>query len=193
VSNDNELYTEPLLGYRIWSMATSPISLTGIVYTSVKWTPKGPTHATCMRRTRANFSTTTKETNKCEHPPEMKCNDGMFAFYDLERMKSSGLPFTHTFFAVRGSVQGWGKIILHEDGYRAEYAQPIAIIDETEETIKKWVPQAAAFLEPRLEFDDAYKMRRNRVKLVAQNYGLPIIPEDDIEEFSRNYGAMPQV
>jgi hypothetical protein len=189
--SDGEFYTEPLIGYRIWSIGTSPICLTGIVYTSVKWDRGGPTHAKCMKAERSKFPGHSKDVKytACNHPPEYKCNDGLFAFYDFDRLRTSGLPFTHTFMAVRGTVQGWGKVILHEDGYRAEYAQPIALIEETEDTMNKWVPQAFSFVQSKISFEEAFNMRKSRVELVAENYGIPVIPEDDIEEYSRQYGA----
>ncbi len=193
--SSDEFYTEPLLGWRIWSMGTNPVALTGVVYTSVKWEKNKPTHAICMRAERSKYGGKARNNEyiPCVHPPEYRCNDGMFAFYNCETMKTSGLPFTHTLLAVRGTVQGWGKVILHEDGYRAEYAQPIALIDETDETISKWIPQAFSFYEPKIPAEEAFKIRKQRVKLIASNYGIPVIPEDDIEEYSRQYGAMPQV
>lgn len=192
----DELYTEPIIGYRVWNVPSEPLSLSGTVYTSFKWNEDSPTEAICMRSKHSMHiaEAAGKPHYECKRPPELKCNDGLFGFYTLETMKISGLPFTHSLNAVRGVCQGWGKVILHEEGYRAQFSQPIALLDETPDDLEKWIPQAYMFAyKPSKPINELFKLRNAKVKLVAEIYNIPIIPENDIEAYASQYGEMPNL
>lgn len=195
-----ETYSEPILGWRTWSLSTTvPISLTGMVYTSCRWNNCEPTHAICMKSRRVTPLAYMPDRSvpivePCKHPPDMSCNDGFFGFYDLIKLRTVGMfSFAPTLKAVRGCFQAWGGIILHEDGFRAEWAEPVALIEETPESIKDWNSAYSQLLlsEKYGSDEQVFEARRGRVDALAKRYKIPIVPLEDIEEYSKQYGSPP--
>lgn len=190
-----EFYAEPIVGFRTWGMGGVPLRLTGVVYTSGVWKPQEPTTAICMKmRAYSKFMhpyLQPKWKGPCDCAPTWECNDGFFGFYTFDLLNKSGLPFTHSMKAVRGTFQAWGKIILHEFGFRAENVEPIAVIDETKETIAKWMPMA--FTTDIKTKNEAFNQRRERITYLCNNYNIPLVPVEDIGEYSMQYGSLPQL
>jgi hypothetical protein len=67
--------------------------------------------------------------------PESRCHCGVYAFHSIDQL----MPMLHEpFFTgpvlgpVLGEVSLWGKIVVHQDGYRARYAYPRRLwVDES--------------------------------------------------------------
>jgi len=189
-----EFYTEPIVGFRAWGISGVPIRLTGVVYTSGIWKPKEPTQAICMKMRGSKFAHPYLQqaslVEPCDIAPNIVCNDGFFGFYTIDLLNKSGMPFTHSLKAVRGTFQAWGKIILHEHGFRAEYVEPIAIVHETRETIIKWMPMAFLSSEKK---EEAFNQRNERLNYLSRHYNIPVIPIEEIEGYSSQYGTLPQL
>jgi hypothetical protein len=66
---------------------------------------------------------------KAHSAPVSKCACGLYAYRDLSSLnadKNSHIDFTEP-NEVRGVVSLWGRVIVHGFGYRAEYAQVVAL------------------------------------------------------------------
>jgi len=87
--------------------------------------------ARCVRQYAISFTT---------HPsraPAVCCSCGLYGFHDfrdcvrrllevdLDKQWLLGLPPRTTVRLIVGRVAGWGKVIEHEQGFRAQYARPM--------------------------------------------------------------------
>jgi hypothetical protein len=102
----------PIVGYRFWGILKDgtliPIGDLG----HDKWT-YGVNHSYCY---------------DSECPGMENCECGFYAFREIPPLKLwSNLEMRISGF-VMGSVIGWGKVTLHETGWRSEYAKPIALV-----------------------------------------------------------------
>src|SRR4030095_5891542 len=60
--------------------------------------------------------------------PNLNCQCGFWAYDSLPHMKTStNYCWGSMIKSVRGVIIAWGRIQLTEKGFRAEYAQPIAL------------------------------------------------------------------
>jgi len=72
------------------------------------------------------------------------------------------------------TVIGWGRVLFDEDFWRAEMAQPVA------------------FADPRDSHADKPEIVQERTSRwliqVASNYGVPVLPLDELREYTLMYG-----
>lgn len=98
-----------VLGFRGWHAAPSGLLLSSGV--SDGWLP-GVNEAACGRGL---------------HPaPQKGCGCGLYSHYTLEHLSRS-VNWQNQDGIVVGAVGGWGRVILHPDGWRAQYAQVLAL------------------------------------------------------------------
>lgn len=108
--------TEPLVGWRAWRivMDEEAVLLRGITH-HVVWPPGEALEATCTQCQR-HFPETPvpQESHEC----------GMYGFW-------SKRPFVPYMLArspiAIGFASYWGRVIQHEDGFRAQYAYPLEL------------------------------------------------------------------
>ena len=118
-----EPVAEPLVGWRIWVVgydgANRRFVLQG-AHVCAPWTPNmdGVTSAVCQR----------SDTHACVCP-EQNCSCGIYA-WKRPHMYAVGPSPAREHFAY-GTVELWGKVIEHKDGYRAQYARPLQITAPT--------------------------------------------------------------
>jgi len=148
---------EPIVGWRMWMLRDNPRwwrrhvpaddwlrSFNGRV-----WVPGERMEAVC-------FSPGLWQIFEHGEAPETRCHCGVYAFQNIDPF----MPMLHepVFELVFGEVSLWGKIVVHQDGYRARYAYPKRL----------WVDK---------RFPD-------RLKLAISTYGVPVSTTQD-EEFHR--------
>ena len=101
--------TAEVLGFRGWKVAPSGLLMSAGV--SDGWLP-GQNDAACSRGL---------------HPaPEKGCGCGLYAHYSLEDLSKS-VHWGDDSGTIVGAVAGWGRVILHPDGWRAQYAHVLAL------------------------------------------------------------------
>ncbi len=99
-----------VLGFRGWRVAPSGLLMSASADDG--WVP-GDNLATCPRGM---------------HPaPKAGCGCGLYAHYELETVPQSVNFGGNNGGIMVGAVAGWGRVILHPDGWRAEYAKVIAL------------------------------------------------------------------
>lgn len=133
------LVVGPLRGYRYWQVKWhSDQAVLRSLYRPTIWPAEGPLRATCEKRpgslaswVRSLFSS---------HPethvtPQWGCGCGIYALTRLdtdEPLEMSPQVYQRGLFErvvhVVGVVQLWGRVIQHEQGYRAEYARPLKLL-----------------------------------------------------------------
>lgn len=139
---------------RIWEPGT-PCELRGCVYTST-WEPRARA-ATCAQVERAQelaawYDEITADTefahseileawcapygvnipHEADAVPSEGCQCGWHAYKDLEAMaadpegplRGAAVPYVH----VVGVVALWGRVEVHEHGYRAQFSRPLGLV-----------------------------------------------------------------
>lgn len=99
-----------VLGFRGWRVAPSGLLMSAAADDG--WVP-GENVATCPREM---------------HPaPQTGCGCGLYAHYELGQVPASVSFDRNNGGILVGAVAGWGRVILHPDGWRAEFAKVIAL------------------------------------------------------------------
>lgn len=101
--------TEPILGFRTWTLAGSSglgdVRLLPIAGTGKAWPIREPLQAECAKRGKHRV-------------PGLDCSCGIHASHDADPLRRTRDP------AVLGSVALWGRIVEHDHGFRAEFGYP---------------------------------------------------------------------
>jgi hypothetical protein len=143
---------EPIVGWRTWVVMPELMRRVEAddwlrsLHRSV-WVPGERMEAVCT-------SPGLRRIFKHGRAPEEGCHCGVYAFQNIDPLMS--MLHVPLFEPVLGEVSLWGKIIVHEDGYRARFAYPKRL----------WVDKS--FPE--------------RFKRTLMTYGVPVTTTQD-EEF----------
>lgn len=130
---------EPAIGFRRWRVEGETLVALG----GERW-PAGDVRAVCR-------------TGSAHPAPEDGCGCGLYAWHEVP---DDVEPNNY----VLGAVVGWGRLLVHEDGFRAEYARPIALALRTPE------------------------QRGSRAPIAAR-YGLPVLDPAQLAAFAGEFGA----
>jgi hypothetical protein len=116
-------YAEPILAWRVWRYTRGGL-LTPMVHRSQEdsWWPKRPLPARCVKGYRVLGEWINYAHQKHKEVPDIDCRCG---YYALRRFSSLALQYVSGRDAIfYGVVALWGRIVEHEGGYRAQYAEP---------------------------------------------------------------------
>jgi hypothetical protein len=124
------VYIFPLVGYRAWQWDEIELkSLNGI-----RWQPGEPFTAQCI-------------TQGCSDAPQSGCTCGIYASKTLDHLRQIG----HTQNRIHGEVRLWGKVVEHEEGWRAQCAYPktlivpLSMVPIGMSRVKAWLTRLAAY------------------------------------------------
>jgi hypothetical protein len=100
---------EPILAWRSWTLTGrrdgEGLLLRPVTAGSKPWRPREVAQATC----RLAWS---------HEAPNLDCSCGLYATRELDTLRKTRCP------AVLGRVALWGRVIEHEQGYRARFGYP---------------------------------------------------------------------
>jgi hypothetical protein len=118
VAGDTPLIAGRIHGIRRWTVGwrAGDADLRG--YANATWMPGGvPTKARCRGRGR----------RMAHRSPGPSCSCGLYALHPWEAqvpLPASGDGFPNE---ICGIIEAWGRVELHANGFRAQYARPIAL------------------------------------------------------------------
>lgn len=151
---DVPLYTECVIGYRQWRLADwvlGPISI------GDPWRP-GVNRAACKQY---GEPCDNPKCEMCKHlrgeshkAPAEECDCGLYALHEP--------PVSYGDEYVVGAVAAWGDLRVHHDGFRAEYAQIVALV--------------------------ACEPHTTDLSAVASTYGVPVVPRDLLKLEAERHG-----
>ena len=180
---------EPLVpgvvhGLRTWGLALDREGRPGLIgYGHTRWESGGrPTRGDCLPG----------EGEPKVHPagspvPAAGCACGLYASHpwardpnsDFLRVDGMGLEPDDVF----GVVEAWGRMEVHEDGFRAEYARPIALFARTGAELEWDVPNDRMAEEYGCELIRVGSVEELAAELEQFDKGLdPVLVEDLVGE-----------
>lgn len=155
---------EPIAAFRVWRLrvpvkgGTSEPELLSPL-TSVKWGNGETVRAVC--KPFGNWS----DPHTAAAAPQWDCTCGIYGSRELESAKEL-CAYAHG--AVYGVVVMWGRVIVCEMGYRAEFARPVALCAEP-----SWNTYTYGGDERSYAQKHAFKKYARNLNRLAENYGLP--------------------
>lgn len=112
-----------VIGFRQWRIRVSELFA---MMHGVRWTP-GKNTAECHARSHLRIGETTRD--PCPHPPREGCGCGLYALHSPDDLwystVSPGVPAPA--LIVSGVIVGWGEVLVHNSGWRAEFARIVAL------------------------------------------------------------------
>lgn len=95
--------------------------------------------------------------------PDHRCRCGLYAWHETGRL--AGFPHGDAEL-VYGAVLAWGRVEVHLDGLRSEYAEPVL-----------------------LGFSESQSYRHvRRVQAIGSELGLPVVELAELEDAARAFG-----
>jgi hypothetical protein len=159
----------PVVGFRRFGIPWPPRgSEHYLVQKGHRWEPKRvPTIAECRR------PGSSAHAPRAHAAPYQGCGCGLHAWMDVEEALRY-YELTTMLGWVLASVIGWGRVLFDEDFWRAEKALVVA------------------FADPKDTHSDNPERRQKTIgawlERVAANYGVPILPLEELREYTLNYG-----
>ena len=92
--------------------------------------------------------------------PERTCGCGLYAYHEPQLASFPGDE------SVWGAVKAWGKLEVHHGGFRAQYAEPVALAYHQEQSYR----------------------HVEKLKAVAGELGLPLVEASDLQQAAAQYG-----
>src|SRR5215207_230658 len=159
----------PVVGFRRFGIPWPPREPEHyLVQKGHRWMPQEPTVAECRRPGKS-----LGEEHGSEAVPAQGCGCGLHAFMEVEE----ALRY-YELTTMRGwilaSVIGWGRVLFDEDFWRAEQAQVVAFADPKDTHYNK--------LQIVQQVTGAWLER------VAATYKVPILPLEELREYTLIYG-----
>jgi hypothetical protein len=147
----------PLIGFREWTVAQEPTRAPRLLslFHPTSWPHDRPFTAMCLRPVTWPYRPVQPAH---EAVPDEECQCGIYAFRRPEFDSLNGAMGPK----VRGVVMGWGRYVLGALGWRAQYAQLVALLDVVE-------PGEDAEI----------------VSMVAKRYEVPVVPDTDHIRFTQ--------
>lgn len=128
--------TEKVIGFRFWKSTGGWLESQG--YGGHYW-GRGVNEAKCEAGTRSALWTTgalwqigaasyydEPKVKKPHHAPENGCTCGLHAYHEVTVSDGPG-PFAGEALQVVGAIQAWGRMEVHSNGFRAQYAEVVAL------------------------------------------------------------------
>lgn len=157
-----------VIGYRAWTLDGYRLKSGNAVQHGGYW-EIGPNRAVCRIQQRARYLGARGDslpglTLPAHDAPHRECECGLYAWFKVNR--KSGKLNAGGGLTVYGAVTAWGRMEVHADGFRAEYAEPVALA-----------------YSPRDPYEDLVK-----AETMAGELGLPLVTLDDLPAEAGKHG-----
>lgn len=158
-----------VLGYRSWRINPWCAELTGPV-SRVVWYDDHPLEASC-EKVMVHKSARMHDPNP-HVSPGAACICGIYAFHDFE---TSLANYTEHSLTIAGAGLFWGKIQVYTNGFKSQYARPLALCDHKD--LDDRFHSADGYMDPKKQqWEDA-------LEAIAARYSIPLLPVDLVEEY----------
>jgi hypothetical protein len=160
----------PAVGYRLWRVdpedSWTRNQLQSLVSETL-WPPREKLRAECRRR-QAWFTSRhhAPEAHAPAASPLPDCTCGIYAWHEVTTMMRTQRDEP---LAFGGAVLCWGRIVIHPEGLRAQFARPLALS---------------------LPLSPAARSRTARVlREVTESYGIPLLEPDHLVAYAQEFGV----
>lgn len=130
MTEEVELFAGDLHGYRSWAakLTEEGVRLTAEYRITDPWTPGKQPKAKCVPRTDSlSWIFNGSHAREHTHGPTPGCWCGYFGYYQHANEKHDNLVPSKDNLRVSGVIRASGMVEMHERGFRAEYAEILAI------------------------------------------------------------------
>jgi hypothetical protein len=164
---------QTVVGFRAWSLRAAG-ELGPIGSGKADWRGAAEVRALCASRFHAS--------------PDPDCHCGWNAWHDPLHVKND----CERGRLIVGAIAARGRIEVHTDGFRSEWARPICLAypdaEEAPQYVIDQVPRRkhAIVLAPE---GPREKTVRDHVEAIARQHGLPAVPFGRLEAFAREHGS----
>jgi hypothetical protein len=163
----------PFYGWRSWIVRRDRLSS---LYVPTLWPVDRPLRAECLVGDTEGFRPASwlphnqSESVTCSKCPALNCTCGIYAGTVLGEVRQVSYARSHLHLAF-GIVQGWGRVVEHESGWRAEFGRPVALLRPT------------VRLRSSTRFRPRARRRARELEALAEIYGVPLIGEHEASEW----------
>lgn len=167
----------PAVGYRLWRVDPADSwthSQLQSVVSETLWPPRDKLQALCEGRLAARRSSHHRKRNPTTAAvsPDQECSCGIYAYHQIRPMLRQAREqyfWRGGAVLVGGAVLCWGRVVIHPEGIRAQFARPIALCKEP---VTDWAE--AELIE------------------VARVYGVPLMDLEHLVAYAREFGTSYQ-
>lgn len=160
----------PVIGFRTWKYGGPGKDLKSVAQTH-RWTKR--IEARCLRPIHLHRG----------HAPAEGCDCGLYAFHDLPDAITYRTALDVT--DVVGIVRGWGSLRVHQDGWRAQYAEILAIVEPPIQDVR--IPSQATIVAAK------HKRALAAAHEAGRHYGVPVIPAQGATAMACEFGSFVPV
>ena len=157
----------PFYGWRSWIVRRDRLCS---LYVAICWPTDVPLRAECLvgetegLRPAGWTQLSVGRPWTCDRCPALECTCGIYAGAELGEVRQVSYARSHLHLAF-GIAQGWGRVVEHERGWRAQFSRPVALL------------RPASRIRPRT------RRRARHLESVAEAYGVPLISEAEATEW----------
>ena len=144
----------PVIGYRIWR-SRGQGRLLSLAH-EFHW-EKGTNTAICLRN---------DNPHEGQVVPVEDCGCGLYGWHSPETVPAGFLDYRR----VMGLVRGWGEVRVHKEGWRSQFAEVVAIIEQGASIDRRHAREAA-------EYYDVPLLHENAMPGALQEFG-ELVPEE---------------
>lgn len=175
-------YISPVVGYRVWTLGAAGLkSLCG-----ERWRPGESLAARCRACTIVGRPGPTHD----HDAPRVDCTCGIYSAKKLGHLCGGG----YEQYAVHGEVYLWGKVVEHEQGWRAQFAYPKKLVlsqDVVSFTLEEIQPRLRALIS--YGSDIFIRGNRKTISLWGKDSGFDAAGLDYLIKIGReSYVCAPQ-
>ena len=160
----------PVVGYRFWRVDPADIWTGGQLespFSETLWPPRDRLEAVC--KSGLMLRTSRPKAHKLDAPkgsPVEGCSCGIYAYHEIKSMLRE---VNEQRLLLGGAVLCWGRIVIHPEGIRAQFARPLALCLPDQRHMHSW--------------------GRGHLEEVAHSYGVPLLEPEYLVAYASEFGA----
>ncbi len=166
----------PAVGYRLWRVDPADGWLAGRLQSLVAetlWPTRERLQSVCeghLAPARSLWRLHELDRGTPRGAPLPECTCGIYAYHEIRPMlREISITVRDEPLRLGGAVLCWGRIVIHPEGIRAEYARPLALCLPPALPVTAWAEA--------------------RVHEVARAYAVPVLAPEPMIRYAQEFGA----